>query len=337
MKRGKAVVIVGHGIFWMLSYAIIFIALSIDYDMPAVNHVMTLTFHLPLVALVYTNAFLFRRFFLNNKYLLYLVGMSLLIALSGLLSSLLFSSGASTLFPNFFFVSPYSRLQILAIHVTYLAVSFLLFLGFNWMVVRDREQRLQLEKNKVTLKSLRTQINPHFLFNSLNNIYSLTQDNDSKAAHYIMSLSESLRYMTYDVEAEFVPLEEDLQQLTNYFELEKIRFNPTDEIQLEIEGDSTGIPIAPLLLLPMLENAFKYLDPSNPKLHCRIRISSGEVQFKARNRKRVTNHQTSGGLGLKNLRKRLKLLYPKQFELHTNETEDEYSIFLNLELTDRYV
>ena len=328
--RKEPMKVLGHIVFWILSYVVIYIALSIDYDASSVNHIITIAFHLPLLLLFYLHQLIFRYQFLRKRFITYGLCVLAIMGTSVTFCHILFHSWTESLFPDYFFVAQYSTLEVIAIHLTYIAVSFLLFLGFNWYLLRERQRNLVLEKNKIHLQALRSQLNPHFLFNSLNNIFALSQENHSMTSDYVMRLSESLRYMTYDAESEYVPLSQDLNQLGNYFELEKIRFDDNENITFKVSGDADGIPVSPLLFLPMLENAFKYLNPEAPHLECQIQVTDSQIHFSCFNSSTPKTDQSSGGLGLRNLKERLKLLYPETHRLEVTKTSTNYSIMLTL-------
>lgn len=204
--------------------------------------------------------------------------------------------------------------------------------------VRQRE-RLERENLAAEVKYLRSQINPHFLFNTLNNIYAITQRNeDADGGDALLRLSDLMRYMLYDSAGGSVSLSREIEHLRNYMDLMLLKYKAEDppEIKLDVEGEAETCQVAPLLLLPFVENAFKH--GINSKGQGRIQISisiTGEsLLFKITN-SRFQDRQASDehkGIGLENVRRRLEHLYPGQHRLELAETGNEYSAKLRIDL-----
>ncbi len=201
---------------------------------------------------------------------------------------------------------------------------------------RSREQRKSLENEKLNaeLAFLKSQINPHFLFNSLNNIYSLAYQKSEKTPEAILKLSEIMRYMLYESNEETVRLEDEINYLQNYIELQKLRFKENIFVDLRVDIDDRNHRIMPLLLISFLENAFKHgvsTDASKP-IRITIEVQEGRLHFKAENAKNYVNKDQTKGVGLTNLKRRLQLGYPNRYTINIIETENYYSgeLFLYL-------
>ncbi len=195
--------------------------------------------------------------------------------------------------------------------------------------VKTREDRKNLETEKLNaeLAFLRSQINPHFLFNSLNNIYSLAYRKSDKTPEAVLKLSEIMRYMLYESNEEWVLLEEEINYLKNYIELQKLRFKEKVYVDLRVDIEGEGHVIMPLLLISFLENAFKHGVSTDVEKPIRIDISvqKGRLHFKAENAKNQQNKDDTKGVGLANLKRRLQLGYPDRHTINIVETENYYS------------
>ncbi|RDC56625.1 two-component system sensor protein [Pedobacter chinensis] len=198
-----------------------------------------------------------------------------------------------------------------------------------------QEAALLLEKEKVNaeLQMLKAQLHPHFLFNTLNNIYSFTQDVSEKASGMIMGLSQLLRYILYDCNKPLVALDKELKMISDYLALETTRYDHGLEIAVQLPG-ATNYLIAPLMLLPFIENAFKHgasQMTENPWISLNVTVKDNELAMKLINGKpSVTN--ITPGIGIANVRKRLELLYPDEHELTINDEEEMYIVNLKITL-----
>lgn len=200
--------------------------------------------------------------------------------------------------------------------------------------------RKEAEKKQVSaeLAFLKSQINPHFLFNSLNNIYALChRSNDTEAAEAIAKLSGLMRYMLFGSATSTVNLKDEIEYLRNYLDLQKMRINKDIEVTFVIKGEVENFEIAPLLLIPFVENAFKYglSYVSNSFVHIECYVNKTELKFCVRN----TVHERgkselSSGIGLENVRRRLALLYPGKHNLKINDSDGIFDVELTLTVQD---
>ncbi|GAB2801348.1 histidine kinase [Rhabdobacter roseus] len=218
----------------------------------------------------------------------------------------------------------------------YLALMVALKLSIDWYEQQRVLQQITVEKLQAEVNFLRSQINPHFLFNILNNLYALTLRKSDLAPEVVLKLSDMMEYMLYDSDDSRVPLEKELRYLQNYLELEKLRYGDQPDISLRINGSPNGQEIAPLLLLPLIENAFKHGISQQARqawLHGQIDLEPDAVKVTVENNKPTTSPPSAkGGIGLANLRKRLELLYPGRHTLHTEEQPGVYKVALNISL-----
>jgi len=206
-----------------------------------------------------------------------------------------------------------------------------------WYIKEQRNLQLEKENMESQLQLLKAQIHPHFLFNTLNNIYSFTQTTSPAAAKMVTVLSDLLRYILYEGTQPFVSLSKELKMIEDYINLEKIRYGNKLELHLNLPAQTNDLLIAPLLLLPLVENCFKH-GTSNvleqPWIHLQVSIKNTELQIKLLNGK--VNHPAtntnSAGIGIKNVQQRLSLLYPGKHELNITSEEDVFIVNLKLEL-----
>ncbi len=195
---------------------------------------------------------------------------------------------------------------------------------------------LQQEKTFAELQSLKAQLHPHFLFNTLNNIYANTQDIAPVAADMVLGLSELLRYILYTCNASLVPLAKEVTMILEYIGLEKKRYGNELEVAIQIPSDYQNLMIAPLLLLPFVENCFKHgasdmLDA--PWINIHIALENEVMHLKVVNGKSPNKQAQTGGIGIGNVRRRLNLLYPDQHQLSILSEDEVYIVNLRIQLT----
>jgi two-component system, LytTR family, sensor kinase len=185
------------------------------------------------------------------------------------------------------------------------------------------------------LALLKSQVNPHFLFNTLNNIYSLVYHKSDEAPQAVMKFSSIMRYVLHDSAAEKVLLEKEIEYLTNYIELQKLRIRDPGFVAFSVEGDPAKTSLAPMLLIPFVENAFKHADRDHhPGITILLRCESQGIWFEVSNfrQKEVqTVEKPFSGIGLGNLRRRLELIYPGKHLLTISEENDQFTVKLKIQ------
>ncbi len=226
----------------------------------------------------------------------------------------------------------FNSIRLVTIYGIY---ALLIQLAIGWFDTQKLRTELMLEKQSGELALLRSQINPHFLFNTLNNIYSLVYKKSEDAPEAVMKMSSIMRYMLYDATTDHVLLEKEIEYLKSFIELEKLRIRHKDFVELNISGNVEGRTIAPMLLIPFVENAFKHgsRNVTSPGIRVDLSIGSQEIRFEVSNhlRKNPTAAKDQlGGIGLNNIRRRLNLLYPGKHQLEINTNEDLYNVQLIL-------
>ncbi|HJR99438.1 MAG TPA: sensor histidine kinase [Flavobacterium sp.] len=201
----------------------------------------------------------------------------------------------------------------------------------------NQQNKLISETRKTTseLNYLRKQTNPHFLFNALNSIYSLAYKKSDLVPDAIVTLSEMMRYMLYETDNKAVSLEKEINYIKNYIDLQKLRLNNIENIYLNIHGETRNKLIEPLLLISFIENAFKYGTDYKGAAFVKIKISIEDnnldfwIENKIENQVKDINNS---GIGLTNIKNRLAILYPNAHQLNIQQTDNNYSVHLNLKL-----
>ena len=219
-------------------------------------------------------------------------------------------------------------------------VSTVLKMLTDWWRYQQEKQEIVTQSIQSELRFLRTQINPHFLFNTLNNIYALTLKKNDKAPETVLKLAEIMRYMLYDCNEKQVFLSKEITYLQNYLDLERIRLSQKVKIDFEVEGEVSDQKIVPLLFIVFLENSFKHGanahlgTPGYIKIQLRVRgknltfdVSNSKPEYRPRE-----SHAKEGGIGLVNVRQRLRLHYPNTHSLRIYDNPNDYLVHLELKL-----
>jgi LytS/YehU family sensor histidine kinase len=201
--------------------------------------------------------------------------------------------------------------------------------------INQRLNEVQIGIKNAQLSFLKGQINPHFLFNTLNSIYALAVKKSDETPIAIVKLSGMMRYSLTEIEKEFVTLDKEIQFVSNYIALQKIRLGNTCRIDFNFDNSYSKEMIIPLVFIPFVENAFKYGVSSDENALIKIKIINvnGKLNFEIQNNKLNKNPQeTSTAIGISNIKKRLDLLYTNKYELIINQTEEDFSVLLNIDL-----
>ena len=239
-----------------------------------------------------------------------------------------------------YFFNPFSRENTLNIPlfsfltVLLLAASASIKLFQKGMMDRQRIYELEQSKTYAELEQLKNQINPHFLFNMLNNANVLTKKDPDKASEVLMKLSDLLRYQLYDSARDKVLLTSDIRFLEDFLNLEKVRRDSFDFL-ISKEGNLSGVQIPPLLFISFVENAVKHNNDAAKAsyVHLYFVVGNEELSFKCINSKPLLKSlQPTGGLGLANIKRRLELLFPAKHRLQIEEDPDRYCVTLTLQL-----
>jgi len=289
-----------------------------------------------LIVIFYFNYFvLIPKFLLLKKYLFYVITLVLSIVTAFVLSGVFFNlfdvnpDNIGNINPVLLKIEPIMRANAFLM----LIVSILASIS---LTINNHLRQLEKEKLVAQISSLKSQINPHFLFNTLNNIYATAIDTSPRTADMVDKLSEMMRYTMKETQNDFVPLEEEINYLNNYIELQKLRLERTIKFDYTIEGEFSELQIAPMLLIPFVENAFKHgvNSEQDSNIRINIKVNESEIHFLVANNKVKTQSDTSenNGLGIENTKHRLSLIYPSRHLLTIKETENDFIVSLHINL-----
>lgn len=220
--------------------------------------------------------------------------------------------------------------------------AILIKFAIDWFEAQKLRAEMVNQTQASELALLRSQVNPHFLFNTLNNIYSLVYKKSDDAPEAVMKLSSIMRYVLYDANTDMVLLEKEVEYLNSFIELQKLRSHQVDFVEFTVRGDLSGKRIPPMLLIPFVENAFKHGSKNVPHPGIRILLETdpSSIRFEVTNHvKRTGTVQKDkvGGIGLNNIRRRLELLYNGRYSLGVDEQDELYHIKLVLKINDNLV
>lgn len=337
--KGSSLNLGYHFIFWLAVFLILLLinASNINFGRTILTVLIAVIFY---ALIAYFNLFvLFPKYVKDKRLGYHLLWLGLTaIVLTPLRSIILYliSLGSPDLQASHIANQPYVFVTIL-----FAGISTTIYLITNdWL----NQQRIQQEIDKQRLQSelnfLKSQINPHFLFNTLNNLYALTLKKSESAPDIVLKLSDMMRYMLYECNEKTVPLEKELTYIKNYLELEKLRRHEKIKILVNIEGKPEKLEIAPLLLIPFIENAFKHSAKKHGNqyfISIYLNINNNELNLSVENSVSSNNIQDPklpGGIGLVNVKRRLELLYPEKHKLDIKSTSDTFTVKLYLELSE---
>ena len=318
-----------HIVFWVV-YCITNSYLWQTFDKTYNNTTVYGLTRLPVKMIaVYINLYLLNRFFFKKRYFPFFIFFFLNLIVAGFVQTWLSAPG----FFDYEGITQYS-LPIWSV----VTLSGVILIVHRFFVKVNESKQLEIEKIKSELSFLKTQFQPHFLFNTLNNIYSLTFNNGQLAGRSILQLSALLRYMLYEAGEELVDLQKEIDHLNDYIALGKMRFATRLELSFNISGPVAEKKIAPLLLMPLLENAFKHASNRlDEKVWITIDliVKGKELYFTVENSVftdgKIQMQSTYSGIGWENVRKRLSLLY-ENYTLSHEFKENCYHAFLMIPL-----
>ena len=337
----KRLAIAVHVLVWVLLLVVPYVStdqIFSSLDPESDTKYLLLCFVLSAVLLIifYFNYFLLiPRYLLTKKYWRYCLFLLLAIVIAFLLLSttfLLSDFNPETLARK----HPAIEKIIPVIIINALSLWLLAIVSSILWTVYNRLKQTESEKLSAQIASLKSQINPHFLFNTLNNIYATAIDDSPKAADMVDKLSEMMRYTMKDIQQDFVLLEDEINYISNFIELQKIRLDRSVRLEYNSLENVPPVKIAPMLLIPFIENAFKHGVNSEQKSRIKVEITmnNSEIQLRVLNNKVNVQRDISerSGLGIENTKHRLNLIYPSRNLLVINDSEKEFfvSLYINL-------
>lgn len=296
------------------------------------------------IFIFYVNtSWLLPRFFARHKYLIYVILIILLLILVYYLFIWTFDIMPTDRVAAGRFRGGRMRLNRWILPNMGWSFLILFFSTIYWVTEQFRkkqseEKEFRNESLSMEMKLLKSQINPHFLFNALNNIYSFSLTDREKTPDMILKLSEMLRYVLYESNVERVSLEREVWYLQNYIDFQRIKFEHPPNLAVDLPAAPPPLRIAPMLLLPFVENAFKHSDlddQGNGWLSIELTLEENQVYFAVKNSLPQSTRQkdTTGGIGIENVSRRLSMLYPDKHRLVISEKERTFSVTLDLTLS----
>lgn len=334
-----------HLIFWLIIGAILFFEAFVSSEAVtlssfAIKHGYSGLINISIFYINYT--LLIPMLVKDSKrYGLYVISITLLI-----LFMTLIKVGIDSFYSNFFLSAldqaVKGRYAEVAKHVIFnifisgffVVASSLIRFAADWFGNESAQRNLIREKKEMELQFLKSQLNPHFLFNSLNNIYSLAYQKSDKTADAILKLSEIMRYMIYESNDSWVSLSKEIEYVQSFIELQKLRFKDGAAVEFTQNGEIDDQQIVPLILISFVENAFKHGIANDPQNPIRINIIANQkiLHFSVSNKKNSYNKDQMGGIGLHNVERRLQLLYPERYKLNIVNSETHYTSELMLDI-----
>ncbi|MCY1633056.1 sensor histidine kinase [Marinifilum sp. D737] len=334
--------LVHHFLFWTLSFYTLVQFFALQEDISKIDVVYTALFHISLLFGVYVNVLLLIPYLLKReKYVLYAICFVALWLAAAYLNEFTFEHLSDYIAPDYFFISSYEINELLKFSIVYLGLSTLLKLSKSWFRVIEAEKKLvelKQKQSETELLALKTNIHPHFLFNNLNSLYALARKKSDETPNYILQLSDLMRYMIYESNDEYVELEKEINYITNYLELQKLRCKNKTRIQYMIEGELGSQKIAPFLMIPFIENSFKHGGLNQLErdvIDLKIRIEEEQLEMNLRNsipKQSSKEIDPIGGFGIENVKSRLNSLYPNKHVLNLSKQEDEFTVALKIDL-----
>jgi len=329
-----------HFLFWCVSYYVLLRLFASSARVEKIDFIYTALFHISLVAGVYINLLVLIPGFLSKKrYFLYGLLLLVTILASAEFNIIFFDKWVGYVLPGYYFISYYEFTDIVKFVVAFIGSTSLIKLSRGWFELSEANRQLgQLQKEKIEteLKALKGQINPHFLFNSMNSIYSLALNHSEKTPEIVLKLSDIMRYIIYEANVDFVDLTKEIRYLKDYIDLQELRTDKRAKIQFEISGTLDNIRIAPLLFFPLVENSFKHgIKGATGQSFVTIHLQAAEesLTFTVENNKGITDNveiTEYKGIGLDNVRKRLEMTYPGNHKLKITDLEDTFRVELTI-------
>lgn len=330
-----------HFSFWLLLYFFLILVDKTNYPIwfVLVEHLIDLSFY---VIIVYVNIlYLIPTYLQKKKPFVYLAALFIFVALLSPIHvfSLLMIFKQNPEDASYII----EHKEILTLINLFIGLASTLYkILTDWLLHQNEKMELQSQNLQSELKFLKSQINPHFFFNTLNNLYALTLKKSDLAPEIVLRLSEMMRYMLYESNEKQVPLEKEINYVKNYLELEKLRQGDKFNINFNLHGNLNGQTIAPLMFIPFLENSFKHGLDNQIKsgfVNIDLKLDTDAVELTIENskppslpKKKSKKEKKSGGIGLENVKRRLKLLYPNKHNLQITEKPHSFRVFLNIKL-----
>lgn len=326
-------------VLWAFSFVLLLYAFSGDEKPQRIDYVYTGCFLVTIFIPVMINLYLLIPLFLKQeKYIIYCLFFLFNLFIFIQLNIWFFNYLVDFLFPDYFFISYHSKTKLIAIFCSFLVGTTLIKLSIDWFYFNknlNKELTFKNQQIQAELALLRSQINPHFLFNSLNVIYALAIENKVETKDAIVQLSDILRYVIYDSNAKYVTLKNEISLLKNYIEFQQFRHQQLKDVSFSQNIEDEDYQIYPMLLLPLIENSFKHgYNGKSKQSYININLcQEGDVfLFEIENNITIKHPEDNGysGVGLDNIKKNIEIVYPECHNFKVEKTEDSFKVILRI-------
>ena len=321
---------VRHTAYWIAAYVLVISAVLIYDDIVLGIKVATMVV-LPAPVTVYLHFWVLKLFLDRRKYFLYGISAVAIIIATGFFVEFIF---------QIFFGNPGSHTAGFPSAIFYILTSTGLKYYSEGLKNRHRLQEIEFKQLQTELQLLKSQINPHFFFNTLNNLYALSLDKSDEVPDVILKISDLMRYVLDSTKKKTVPLSDEIEFIKTYIELEKLRLEKDADIKISVEGKIETIEIAPMLLIPFIDNSFKHgmkASINGGFVNISFLVDEENLKFIISNSKPVSVNDTNDStqMGLENVLRRLDLLYNDMYELAVKEENEEYKTELRINIINR--
>lgn len=329
-----------HVFFWMLVFGVWYFLRYEDYALEITAFKITFVKVIDLALMVYvTNYLLIPKLLYKKRYVWFTLCFVIMIVSSSLLKMQIIGQILGN--PALFKLSA-GNLKV-RIYDNVIPHFFLVIAGAAFKLMSDYGEmqkhmaEMAKEKAEAELNFLKSQINPHFLFNSLNSVYFLIDKENKDARNALHKFSDMLRYQLYEANGEKIPIEKEISYLRDYVDLQRLRKDENYDVQFQCSPEVKDFSIEPLLLVPFVENAFKHISHKSGKknfVKLDLTRQNGYFDFKVENSKEAGTHHSKneGGIGLGNVKRRLELLYPDTHQLSIHEQDDTFNVILKIKI-----
>jgi two-component system, LytTR family, sensor kinase len=316
-----------HTIGWLFFAGIFLLGLT-GAETFQKSLVIVLVVFLPSIPAVYLHFYVFEKLLWKKKYAAYFLTLFAIVFLFGRLIELIVTKGVFTNDPEAYIASELTLggFILVATGIRY---------SFAGIEAKNKLVEIEAKQVKAELDSLKMQVNPHFLFNSLNNIYGLISDHPGKGADSILTLSSLLRYLIYASQKSTIGLGEEIEFLEDYMSMERLRLGDKCSLSFEHQGDFSNRTLSPFLLIPFVENAFKhgsFATVERSFIHVSILVQNDRLYFNVKNSMKKSITTRDGGVGIANVKRRLELLLPDKYRLEVDHQEEIFNVNLEIEL-----
>jgi len=318
-----------HLTTWILSFLLFFLSFTGMMD-TKMSFLTALTFFIPAAGAIYAHFYFIERYLYRRKYFLYALLTTLCLVIAGQISNYVFEQ---VLYKD----EPDAQAAGVITITIFIVVATGLRYFYNGVKQRLEKKELEAKQVRTEMNILKSQVQPHFLFNSLNNIYGLTLDQPEIVGETILKLSALMRYILDSSKKSTVKLLEEYQFLKNYIDMEQLRLGEKCKIQFDTKGNFERIEIAPMLFIPFVENSFKhgsYKTIKESYIHIQLRANEGQVLFNIKNSINENDQSpdiVSTETGIENVKRRLAILYPNKHKIEIIESDQDFRVTLEIE------